>query len=715
MTLGLSGFMTWCLPVAIQQAKANLAARRAEQEAGERRAAREAAEKAAREEAERQAAKQEAERIATNQTVLPRQNLRKKQQANVAGEWRDASLNMFQQGDIRVTLLELRVLRNHWVIRLQIENTGAGPKNFRPWSAANGNEIPRLADVRGKRFPVAELGQPGAPMAIQPGRSAEDVLAFEGAGEPTTDLRLELPASCFEGTGQLRMGLPENMAFFALAPTMGQKAVPRLVQALESDDPTTRQSAAGALARMGPNAATARVALSHALKDEEHDVRRLAANTLGNCGPEGRNALAGLLHALGDGDERVRQAASEALEKTGPPTAADVPALCAATRDQSFQARLYAVRAIEQVGAKAKGAAIDLIKSLKDSDGDVRAAAVSALVAIRPEPLSLPALVEVLRDDAKDQSAAAAEVFSRIGPLGAAALLELRSALKSPTTHVRAHAARSLGAIGAGASPAIPDLKVVLQDQAFDVREQAALALDRIGAGAGARAAPALVAALLDPDTNVSRRAREALERVGALTSEEVPGLIQALQKGNAENRAFAASALGGIGPAAKDAVTALAKAVTVDQELAVRQRAAVALGKIGPRAWESASALGKALQESDEQLRRNAAAALGAIGPDASKGVPGLILALKDKSFQEEATQALVRIGRGAILDLLEAAENPKDYDSRLKALAVLGKMGPEAKGAVDRLSILAKMDKAGSIRQAAKQALTRIEGKPK
>jgi HEAT repeat protein len=120
-------------------------------------------------------------------------------------------------------------------------------------------------------------------------------------------------------------------------------------------------------------------------------------------------------------------------------------------------------------------------------------------------------------------------------------------------------------------------------------------------------------------------------------------------------------------------------------------------------------------VQDGDPQVRTSAAVALGEIGPDARAGVPGLIRAMKDKTLQEEATRALVCIGRGAVRDLVQAAENPKEYELRLKAFGVLGKMGPEARDAVEPLTTLATTDKAGTIRQAAKETLAKIKVKPK
>ena len=137
--------------------------------------------------------------------------------------------------------------------------------------------------------------------------------------------------------------------------------------------------------------------------------------------------------------------------------------------------------------------------------------------------------------------------------------------------------------------------------------------------------------------------------------------------------------------------------------------------GRLADQDRSAAPALADALRDGDAEIRKRAAVALGEIGPDARPGAPGLIRALKDKALEEQANRALIRIGRGAVRDLVEATENPKDYELRLKALAILGTIGPEAREAVAPLSTLARDDKYRSVRDAAKDAVDRIQTKSK
>ena len=132
-----------------------------------------------------------------------------------------------------------------------------------------------------------------------------------------------------------------------------------------------------------------------------------------------------------------------------------------------------------------------------------------------------------------------------------------------------------------------------------------------------------------------------------------------------------------------KDDVTLLIKALA-DQNTLVRGSAAVALGNIGPDAKAAVPELIKALADEDIVMRRVAAEALGRIGPEAKAAIPELIKVLADE-----------------------------DEVVRRNAAEVLGAFGPDAKAAVETLKRLAQNDPNDSVKQVAKEALAKIEGK--
>ena len=102
--------------------------------------------------------------------------------------------------------------------------------------------------------------------------------------------------------------------------------------------------------------------------------------------------------------------------------------------------------------------------------------------------------------------------------------------------------------------------------------------------------------------------------------------LIKLLNYKDIENRRYAASALGAIGPEAKQAIPVLI-GVLNDQDAVVRQNAAWALGAIGPEAKQTIPALIEVLDDEYEyeKVRQSAALALGAIGPEAKQVIPVL------------------------------------------------------------------------------------------
>ncbi len=215
----------------------------------------------------------------------------------------------------------------------------------------------------------------------------------------------------------------------------------------------------------------------------------------------------------------------------------------------------------------------------------------------------------------------------------------LAAALKADaSTGVRAQAARSLAT--AGASDA---LFAALADPSEAVRHEAALALSR--SEWTTADVPRLVAALESPDDYVAAFAAWSLGNLGAAAREAVPALARALSR--ARTDAVVAGALARIGPAAEGAVPTLVAALRGD-DADRRWRAARTLGRIGPAAAAAVGPLADALADSgNPELRLHAARALGRIGPAARPAAAALQRATgdADESVRREAKQALDRL----------------------------------------------------------------------
>ena len=159
----------------------------------------------------------------------------------------------------------------------------------------------------------------------------------------------------------------------------------------------------------------------------------------------------------------------------------------------------------------------------------------------------------------------------------------------------------------------------------------------------------------------------------------EVGSLIADLKKGDAE-KVSAAEKLEAMGPKAAEATSALVGLFSTKNE-DVRLHAALALGKIGKAAIEPLTA---ALGDSDADVRFYAAWSLAFNGPAAKSAAPGLLKALGDKSdaVRRKAAYALGRIDPepGAAVTALIALLTDANPDVRGAAQSALAAQGSAA-----------------------------------
>ncbi len=201
-------------------------------------------------------------------------------------------------------------------------------------------------------------------------------------------------------------------------------------------------------------------------------------------------------------------------------------------------------------------------------------------------------------------------------------------------------------------------------------------------------------------------------------TQEDVSKLIKQLKnESNVNIRRKAASALGRIGPAAKDAAPALIHAMENDPEKSVRYNSVVALGRIGAASKETVPALINIFENNKEKnVRQNAISALGRIGPAAKDAVPALVHAMEndpEKSVRYSSAEALGKIGpnaKEAVPALIKILENDLDANNRQNAASAIGGIGAAAKEAVPTLINIFENDTEERVRQSAASALGRI-----
>jgi HEAT repeat protein len=166
-----------------------------------------------------------------------------------------------------------------------------------------------------------------------------------------------------------------------------KRAVPALVDALADPDPETRNEVLFALASIGPGAEGAVSAVANnALSDTDMNVRYAACYALGSIGPAAKSAKAALRGNLASPDEFLAMASAWALARIDPgcteTAPKSVPLLCSALEQPDAMTRLHAAESLGLLGPLAKDAAGALKKALQDANADVRDAAAKALKAI---------------------------------------------------------------------------------------------------------------------------------------------------------------------------------------------------------------------------------------------------------------------------------------------------------------------------------------------
>jgi HEAT repeat protein len=435
-------------------------------------------------------------------------------------------------------------------------------------------------------------------------------------------------------------------------------------------------------------------ALVAGLVDQEVEIRRLAARGLSELGPDAREAVPSIIKALNDKDEQVRAGAAAALGNGGP-VAIEIPALIEALKDPAPSVQYNAVKAAGRIGPSAKALVPALVARMDNTANELAARR-------RPDTTLYLFIIE--------------EAAAAIGNVGPSAKDAVPSLLEfvGPGEFGNRSVARALGQIGPAAGAAIPKLKEVLSrdygakgpngqnveiEHTAHARIQAALALWRIDRQA--TAIPILSAMVEDKE----ERFRGNLFHV----------------------RAFAAWAIGEIGPEAAATVPVLTKLLEDDND-SVQTAAAFALGRMGPKAASAVPALAATLTSG--KWSGETVEALGRIGPAARSAMPALI-ALSKKGYPgltigeamwlvggraDLAVPALVgalqadRAGAGSSTVIGGYREIVAGARMRKRAADALARMGPAAKPAVPALTV-ALADQFLTVRQAAAEALKKID----
>jgi HEAT repeat protein len=430
-----------------------------------------------------------------------------------------------------------------------------------------------------------------------------------------------------------------------------QRAFPVLVASLKDLDDEVRSKSAGALGKLGDSRAVSYL-LDHLLSDPAPFVRARIAGALGQFADH--EVIERLVRALGDPAWWVRMRSVEALEQIGP--AAESP-LTVALDDPDPEIRIRAAVALERLGV----------------------------------PARLMGEIEWGQESAESE-----RTLTKFGVAGASELLAEH--LNHSSSKVRRAV---IGAIRrAERHDLAPELiERVVNDTDPVVRSEALEALRALGAR---EAVPAALVALGDGDERVRAAATSLL---GTLGGSELASVIQPRSTDKDPMvRAAAARALGLVPAATADREFSR---LLRDPDSGVRAAAAAGAADAG---WKGAAPLLlELLADQHEPVRVAAARGLGQLGDGAV--LPSLIQAYRSAApaFADAITQAVARIDRDALSEVIGILLERDDVTSRASVVRTIGGLGPPYP-----VKLLGSLfgDRAREVRVAAVEVLSLVPG---
>jgi HEAT repeat protein len=437
-------------------------------------------------------------------------------------------------------------------------------------------------------------------------------------------------------------------------------------------------------------------------------------------------------------DRKIRGLAAAALRLIGPDAAAALPEMAAALADKDVPIDWTLVCTLGDFRTSRPEAAAALVAALHEHRGDPAWYSILGTAA-KLGPDSVPLLADLLRDPDPAVRRMTAAYLATIGPGAKAALPEPVSALTDSDEAIRVHAAGTiqriapdreiaarisiltrglaskvhgipgasaeyLGEIGPPARSALPALEAARTGPDSTLRWQAAEAIVMIEKSTVAE----LSDALKSPDVNVVRGAARKLGEMGPAAREAIPALAAAIGK-DWNNPSQAGIALEKIG---EPAVPALIKVLEEDKKGGGRRSAALALARIGPAA---APYLAAALGNADPQVRLHAAMGLALMESVPKEALPELLRGLGDPERQVRhwSIRALQKLSPPPpeIVPALTVALADDDWTVRLAAVDIMGRMGPDAPGAAAPLANVLRGDRDEDVRVWAALALGRVD----
>ncbi|MBC7816629.1 MAG: HEAT repeat domain-containing protein, partial [Planctomycetaceae bacterium] len=436
-------------------------------------------------------------------------------------------------------------------------------------------------------------------------------------------------------------------AIYALIKTQSklETVIPLLTTLFRDPDDGVRLNAVVALGKLGEPARDGATALCDVLSNDGNaSVRRSAAKSLGQILVKSEAVIAALTAASKDADLGLRRNSRDALIALGIDRKLTIPSLITELKDKDVDRIDKTLTTLGDIGPDAQDALPEVMRLISHESPVIRGYAAIAVGKIDTNGITVPILIDLLKDRVAQESVARAAA-NALGRIGSPAISQLRTALRDTDVNVRHYSLEALGAIKVKAKVAIPDIIPLLHDTDSRVSESAATALGAIGDDD-----PTAVAALIDTinyDCRMQSFVRNSRYSVRIAAFElmgqnAIIALTQALS--DKIRRQHAACALGAMGPKAIAAAPALADALIAalaEPSSELRRDILKALVEIKANPSTIVDALITVLDDVNGEVRANAVKLISENATDEHGATPHLIRLLKDKETAVRANAA--------------------------------------------------------------------------
>ncbi|HEX4142021.1 MAG TPA: HEAT repeat domain-containing protein [Pirellulales bacterium] len=420
--------------------------------------------------------------------------------------------------------------------------------------------------------------------------------------------------------------------------------------------------------------------------------REDAIDDLTDLGPKAKAAVPQLTELLKAKEPGVRWRSARALGAIGPGAADATAALAAALDDPDHHVRSHAAYALGTIGPASQKYVKALVARITDEDPHVRRAAIRAIDRLHPDSDEVvPAVAAALSAADPSVALAAVQSLATYGEKALPTAIKVLSDAK-PKSKARYWACVLLAEFGPKAETAVDPLTEALSDEDVGIRMQAALALGQIGPAAK-NAVPALMLTLDDSLMGVRYTAAYALGLIG--DKKAVPALKKTSVGKDTLLNTLSIWAIAKIEPDNAQAVDKAIDAIIAameDKRPEVRQTAAQALWDLKAPHEKVGPALAAALNDEDPEVVSNVLDSLASLG---EKIAPRVSTALEDPKRRAKALALVQRMGPQAkdclpaLLKLLDQKSGAvSDDETTSQALMALGAIGPDAADAVAAIS---------------------------